>query len=207
MSPEEGIARKKAEEDARFVADMEDRRAKEKALRQKRKAETMRTKKRKQDEEEMQRRRHLQEERRERAAQFSRQSLGFNFPFPFDKLTAEQQKQMALIRLKLEQERIRKEAEIRVKEIDLRIEMMKLNRDRQVVEAIVKAIGNLRTAVQLAEIGTIFEALDVLTPDQLKEAREMMLGIRTIDAFELLIMRKVGYTNGAFQLLIIGNAP
>jgi hypothetical protein len=45
----------------------------------------------------------------------------------------------------LEQERIRKEAEIRVKEIDLHIEMQKLVADRQTIKAIVKEIADLQT--------------------------------------------------------------
>ena len=74
--------------------------------------------------------------------------------------------------LKLEQTRIRKESEIRAKAIDLRIEMLKLVSDRQTVEAIVKEIGQLQTEIQLAKVGTMFEAFGVLTPDQLSEARE-----------------------------------
>jgi dTMP kinase len=174
---EKKIARKKVEED---------KRAREKAIRQKRKTEAMREAEERREEAEMQRRRHMQEERRRRehAAQFDRLPLDFNFRFPFDKLTVDQRRRVELIRLKLEQERIRKEAEIRVKEIDLRIEMIKLERiemiklerNRQQIEAIIKEVGNLRTEIQLAEVGAMFDAFGVLTPDQRREAREVMEG-------------------------------
>lgn len=166
---EKKIARKKVEED---------KRAKEKAIRQKRKTEEMREAEERREEAEMQRRQHMQEERRRRkhAAQFYRLPLGFNFRFPFDKLTVDQRRRVELIRLNLEQERIRKEAKIRVKEIDLRIEMIKLERNRQQIEAIIKEVGNLRTEMQLAEVGAMFDAFGFLTSDQRKEARKVMEG-------------------------------
>ena len=116
----------------------------------------------------------MQEALRERrhAARSGRMPMDFDFHFLLDNLTVDQQKQIEIIRLKLEQGRIRKEAEIRAKGIDLRIEMLKLVSDRQTVEAIVKEIGALRTEIQLAQVGTMFDAFGVLTPDQLKEVRE-----------------------------------
>ena len=166
---EKKIARKKVEEG---------KRAKEKAIRQKRKTEEMREAEERCEEAEMQHRQHMQEERRRRehAAQFDRLPLDFNFRFPSDKLTVDQRRRVELIRLKLEQERIRKEAEIRVKEIDLRIEMIKLERNRQQIEAIIKEVGNLRTEMQIAEVGAMFDAFGVLTPDQRREARKIMEG-------------------------------
>ena len=121
-----------------------------------------------------QRMRQMQEVLRNRrnAVQSGHLPLDFDFHFPLDKLTADQRRKIQIMHLKLEQTRIRKESEIRAKAIDLRIEMLKLVSDRQTVEAIVKEIGQLQTEIQLAKVGTMFEAFGVLTPDQLSEARE-----------------------------------
>lgn len=100
--------------------------------------------------------------------------VGINFEWIHDGLSPEDREKMRLIRFRLEQNKIQKIAEIRIKEIDVQIALQQVfwgTIDLSSVEETVKAIATLKGELQILEIKAMLEVKNLLNPEQLQELR------------------------------------
>ena len=113
----------------------------------------------------------------DRRRQMDRQDLhhfdaGINFEWIHDELSPEDRGKMRLIRFRLEQNKIQKMAEIRIKEIDIQIALQQAffgTIDLGPVEESVKAISALKGELQILEIKAMLEVKNLLSPEKLQE--------------------------------------
>ena len=100
--------------------------------------------------------------------------VGINFEWIHDELSPEDREKMRLIRFRLEQNKIQKMAEIRIKEIDIQIALQQAflgTIGLSSVEETVKAIATLKGELQILEIKAMLEVKNLLNPEQLQVLR------------------------------------
>ena len=85
------------------------------------------------------------------------------FDLKLKDLTDQQQSNLTEIRLNFTRDMIGQKAEVRMKEIDLKIEMRRTPLNRSVIEVIIKEITSLSASMRLCEIAAMFDVLEVLT--------------------------------------------
>ncbi len=88
-------------------------------------------------------------------------------------LNPEQMKGLEKIRLKQERERIRLEADVKLKMLDLREELFKENFDESRVKKVAKEMGELKGKSEELRIGKMIELRKMLTPEQVRKAAVM----------------------------------
>ena len=100
--------------------------------------------------------------------------VGINFEWIHDELSPADREKMRLIRFRLEQNKIQKMAEIRIKEIDIQIALQQAffgPIGLSSVEETVKAIATLKGELQVLEIKAMLEVKNLLNPEQLQVLR------------------------------------
>jgi len=87
-------------------------------------------------------------------------------------LSTEQRDRIRDIRDKQTRSAIRARADMRIAQLDLMKLMRADNPDRRAIDSQIEKIGGMRTSMQKARIGTMFEIRNVLTPEQRQQLRE-----------------------------------
>jgi hypothetical protein len=101
-------------------------------------------------------------------------------------LSDDQVRRMEQLRTEFEKESIRKEADLRVAEMDLETLLDAPNVDLAKVETKVREVEKIRADLRIARIRTIEKAKDLLTPEQRKKLQEIL----TDPGFSRLLPRR-----------------
>ena len=88
-------------------------------------------------------------------------------------LSAEQQQKLRDLQTSFAKEQVRRDADIRVAEIDLNTQLEQDRWDLGKIEPLVKQIAALRGDLRLARIKTLAAGRAVLTPDQLQKLKQV----------------------------------
>ncbi len=88
-------------------------------------------------------------------------------------LTAEQQAKLRETRLATRKETIELNAKLRILRLELRELMQADQPDQKAIQAKVKAIGDLRTKLQMARINGVLSAKSVLTAEQKEKMKKL----------------------------------
>ena len=89
-------------------------------------------------------------------------------------LTDQQQSNLTEIRLNFTRDMIGQKAEVRMKEIDLKIEMRRTPLNRSVIEVIIKEMASLNASIRFRGIAAMSDVLEILTDDQRIKYRRML---------------------------------
>ena len=99
--------------------------------------------------------------------------LDFEFELHDDEMSDEQREKIQLIRFRLEQQEIQKMAEIRIKEIEVKIALrqqffsQKMT-DTKPIEELINAIAILQSKIKILKIKAMVKSKSLLNPEQLK---------------------------------------
>ena len=99
--------------------------------------------------------------------------LDFEFELHDDEMSDEQREKIQLIRFRLEQQEIQKMAEIRIKEIEVKIALrqqffsQKMT-DTKPIEELINAIAILQSKIKILKIKAMVKSKNLLNPEQLK---------------------------------------
>ena len=99
--------------------------------------------------------------------------LDFEFELHDDEMSDEQREKIQLIRFRLEQQEIQKVAEIRIKEIEVKIALRQqvFSQKMEVtkpLEELINAIAILQSEIQILRIKAMVKSKSLLNPEQLK---------------------------------------
>ena len=94
-------------------------------------------------------------------------------------LTDEQQTQIRKLHVDFQKKQIQNEAKIRLARLDL-MQMMQADKpDRSAIEKTIRDISALQTDTKLARVDQIFAIKNVLTPEQQKMAKQLLMERRS----------------------------
>ena len=99
--------------------------------------------------------------------------LDFEFELHDDEMSDEQREKIQLIRFRLEQQEIQKMAEIRIKEIEVKIALRQQffsqkMADTKPIEELINAIAMLQSEIKILKIKAMVKSKSLLNPEQLK---------------------------------------
>ena len=99
--------------------------------------------------------------------------LDFEFELHDDEMSDEQREKIQLIRFRLEQQEIQKMAEIRIKEIEVKIALRQQffsqkMADTKPIEELINAIAILQSKIKILKIKAMVKSKNLLNPEQLK---------------------------------------
>ena len=99
--------------------------------------------------------------------------LDFEFELHDDEMSDEQREKIQLIRFRLEQQEIQKMAEIRIKEIEVKIALRQQffsqkMADTKPIEELINAIAILQSEIKILKIKAMVKSKNLLNPEQLK---------------------------------------
>ena len=115
----------------------------------------------------------LEQDRIREMRQHGAPHLDFDFELPDDEMSDEQRGKIQLIRFRLEQQEIQKMAEIRIKEIEVKIALRQQffsqkMADTKPLEELINAIAILQSEIKILKIKAMVKSKSLLNPEQLK---------------------------------------
>jgi hypothetical protein len=115
----------------------------------------------------------LEQDRIREMRQHGALHLDFDFELPDDEMSDEQREKIQLIRFRLEQQEIQKMAEIRIKEIEVKIALRQQffsqkMADTKPIEELINAIAMLQSEIKILKIKAMVKSKSLLNPEQLK---------------------------------------
>ena len=115
----------------------------------------------------------LEQDRIREMRQHGAPHLDFDFELPDDEMSDEQREKIQLIRFRLEQQEIQKMAEIRIKEIEVKIALRQQffsqkMADTKPIEELINAIAILQSEIKILKIKAMVKSKSLLNPEQLK---------------------------------------
>ena len=115
----------------------------------------------------------LEQDRIREMRQHGAPHLDFDFELPDDEMSDEQRGKIQLIRFRLEQQEIQKMAEIRIKEIEVKIALRRQffsqkMADTKPLEELINAIAILQSEIKILKIKAMVKSKSLLNPEQLK---------------------------------------
>ena len=115
----------------------------------------------------------LEQDRIREMRQYGTLYLDFEFELPDDGIFDEQREKIQLIRFRLEQQEIQKVAEIRIKEIEVKIALRQQVFSQKVentkpLEELINAIAILQSEIKILRIKAMVKSKNLLNPEQLK---------------------------------------
>jgi hypothetical protein len=115
----------------------------------------------------------LEQDRIREMRQHGAPHLDFDFELHDDEMSDEQRGKIQLIRFRLEQREIQKMAEIRIKEIEVKIALRRQffsqkMADTKPIEELINAIAILQSEIKILKIKAMVKSKSLLNPEQLK---------------------------------------
>ena len=115
----------------------------------------------------------LEQDRIREMRQHGAPHLDFDFELHDDEMSDEQREKIQLIRFRLEQQEIQKMAEIRIKEIEVKIALRRQffsqkMADTKPLEELINAIAILQSEIKILKIKAMVKSKSLLNPEQLK---------------------------------------
>lgn len=115
----------------------------------------------------------LEQDRIREMRQHGAPHLDFDFELHDDEMSDEQRGKIQLIRFRLEQQEIQKMAEIRIKEVEVKIALRQQffsqkMADTKPIEELINAIAILQSEIKILKIKAMVKSKSLLNPEQLK---------------------------------------